>query len=998
MTPATSSTVDTTDFSDADLIRLTRSGDNDAFGHLYSRHLRSARAAAGGLTRSRSDVDDIVGEAFSRILATIQRGGGPQSSFRPYLLTTVRNTFYDRSRRSRREDVTADIDDVVNLTLLDEAGSTEDRALVATAFASLPERWQSVLWHTVVEGRTAAEVAPTLGLAPNAVAALAYRARDGLRAAYLQAHLQNPMEMSCRDCANNLGRYVRDTLSTRERVSVEQHLQACGRCRELLAELEDVNNRLAAVLVPALLGISSAAYLDRLRPRGHRAWVRRARRMRSHAVRHPALTGGLAASAMAGMILIGSLTTASSQGPELGGAAPVTASAAPAERTSSGSTLSPASTATSPSESDPEPSSSESPSSSTQSDPAGSTSASTDAGATAESVAGLTGDAVGGDETVGDDTTGDGLAETSAGTGSGTGSRSSSRGRSPAGTAPAGSSRSGSAATGADPADGTSPSTRTPTGPPSARPSSARPLTPGSATGTAGPIVASHPVPLPSSSGPATSEPATPSTPSTPGTTKGTTPGTTGPTTTGPPVGPTTTTPGTGPTTTTTPTQPPVIVATLDIGAQLVAPALAGGEVLVRIDIANGSSGGGGSIRPVPTRTAANVVITMALPRGVTFRASSNPGWTCTARPAATLSCRLATLGAAARQSSQLVLQVAEGVRQFSLRPSASATGVPERPAATPLVVDVGAVTGALFSGYDTGTVIATGSSSMTCDESMSLLCGAARDGIGVALNRQDFALRHVLEAPLSDAAATAFNASSATLQLGGSSVVRAYLVWGGDTGATDPGDGATTVAPDADAFDTVRLTVPSGGEHAVRADTARRYDDGSRYTATADVTQLVRASGEYQVADIQAATGIDSFAGWSLIVVTHDPTAPMRLLTVVAPDASIDDTQGYELSVPLAPGSSPRAAVLASVAFEGELGFVPESLTMNGSPLLNASSPAGNQFNSAVEGALHPVRNSFGVDVGTFHTEVTGPEARVAATSQWDYVRLGLFALSIDV
>ena len=58
--------------------------------------------------------------------------------------------------------------------------------MIARAFASLPERWQAVLWHTEIEGARPADVAPLLGLTANGVAALAYRAREGLRQAYLQ--------------------------------------------------------------------------------------------------------------------------------------------------------------------------------------------------------------------------------------------------------------------------------------------------------------------------------------------------------------------------------------------------------------------------------------------------------------------------------------------------------------------------------------------------------------------------------------------------------------------------------------------------------------------------------------------------------------------------------------------------------------------------------------------------------------------------------------------
>ncbi|HRE00720.1 MAG TPA: sigma-70 family RNA polymerase sigma factor, partial [Ilumatobacteraceae bacterium] len=162
--------------SDAELILATRGGDGDAYGELYRRHLPAAQAAARALTRSRADADDVVADAFSNVLGVLQRGMGPEVSFRPYLLTTVRNTFYERARRNQRDRPIDSPDDSVDYALLDLAASDADRSLIAEAFASLPERWQLVLWHTEVEGRTAAEVAPMLGIAANAVAALSYRA------------------------------------------------------------------------------------------------------------------------------------------------------------------------------------------------------------------------------------------------------------------------------------------------------------------------------------------------------------------------------------------------------------------------------------------------------------------------------------------------------------------------------------------------------------------------------------------------------------------------------------------------------------------------------------------------------------------------------------------------------------------------------------------------------------------------------------------------------
>lgn len=262
------------ELSDAELIAGARKGDSDAFGELYRRHVDSARAAARALTRSHSDADDLTSEAFARVLRALQGGGGPEVSFRPYLVTAVRNVFYDKVRRNR-EEPSADMSDEVNVALLEAANNQEDGAFASAAFATLPERWQLVLWHTEVEGRSVAEVAPLLGLAPNAVAALAYRAREGLRQAYLQAHLRDQSAEECRECSASLGAYVRDGLSARDRRRVDAHLDGCDSCAALVVELTETNNTLRAALIPALIGVSSTAYLSGLSGGGLLGWATR---------------------------------------------------------------------------------------------------------------------------------------------------------------------------------------------------------------------------------------------------------------------------------------------------------------------------------------------------------------------------------------------------------------------------------------------------------------------------------------------------------------------------------------------------------------------------------------------------------------------------------------------------------------------------------------------------------------------------------------------------
>ncbi len=87
--------------SDAELIEAVRSGELEAYGLLYRRHAAAAANLARQLTGSRAEADDLVAEAFAKVLDTLRTGGGPDTAFRAYLLTTLRNTLYDRVRRDK---------------------------------------------------------------------------------------------------------------------------------------------------------------------------------------------------------------------------------------------------------------------------------------------------------------------------------------------------------------------------------------------------------------------------------------------------------------------------------------------------------------------------------------------------------------------------------------------------------------------------------------------------------------------------------------------------------------------------------------------------------------------------------------------------------------------------------------------------------------------------------------------------------------------------------
>lgn len=241
--------------SDDQLIAEARAGGRAAFAELWNRHYAVAAGAARQLHPG-PDSADLVSEAFAKIYDRILAGGGPTGAFRPYLYAVIRNLAARWGSQASHE-LSVDFDEQwdIALDLDDPALSALERSITVRAFRSLPERWQTVLWYTEVEGMDPHEVAPLMGLSPNGVAALSYRARDALRSAWLQAHIRDDgVPEDCSRTVSQLGEYSRKTLSARDLRSVESHLSGCTRCVILAEELEDMSGRLAAVLAPLIVG------------------------------------------------------------------------------------------------------------------------------------------------------------------------------------------------------------------------------------------------------------------------------------------------------------------------------------------------------------------------------------------------------------------------------------------------------------------------------------------------------------------------------------------------------------------------------------------------------------------------------------------------------------------------------------------------------------------------------------------------------------------------
>ncbi|WP_285478896.1 sigma-70 family RNA polymerase sigma factor [Amycolatopsis sp. NBRC 101858] len=252
--PAVAGTTDVP--SDAVLIQAVRGGDVAAYSQLYDRHLVAARRVAAAIAADAAERDDLIAEGFTRVLRILRSGEGPDEEFRPYLLTTIRNTMISWRRRDAAVSLVAEVPDILPSEGSDEPVDNRLHGTVAAgAFASLPERWRAVLWRTEIEGDSPARIAEDFGMTPNGVAALAYRAREGLRQAYLDQHVPEARRRNCRVVSGQLARWVRDGVGDNKAHRITTHLDRCPDCRKLAVGLRELNEELPAAVAPLILGI-----------------------------------------------------------------------------------------------------------------------------------------------------------------------------------------------------------------------------------------------------------------------------------------------------------------------------------------------------------------------------------------------------------------------------------------------------------------------------------------------------------------------------------------------------------------------------------------------------------------------------------------------------------------------------------------------------------------------------------------------------------------------
>lgn len=150
--------------------------DERGFASCYQHNSRALWSYLYRVTGKPSDADDLVQEAFCRLLQA-EVGGLGDEELRRYVFRIGSNLLADRWRRAAQE-----------LSWLDRLRGTSTSHVdpeyddtVSREFAVLKPRERALLWLAYVEGESHEDIAKVLGLSRGSIKVLLSRARGRLR-------------------------------------------------------------------------------------------------------------------------------------------------------------------------------------------------------------------------------------------------------------------------------------------------------------------------------------------------------------------------------------------------------------------------------------------------------------------------------------------------------------------------------------------------------------------------------------------------------------------------------------------------------------------------------------------------------------------------------------------------------------------------------------------------------------------------------------------------
>lgn len=229
-------------------------GPTAAYARIYQEQQPRLVAYARSLTRNAWVAEDLVAEAHFRVWRRLS-AGHEIDNVPAYLMTTVRHLAIAAGSAARETPRDPQTDERAEADAHgdDPAEKVSSVDLLMRVLSQLPERWVKALWLAEAEGQPLAAIGPQLGTKQGATAVLLHRAREGMRQAYLSTQTGVPDDPACQVHCARMPAHVRGAATARQSERLLGHVDACDDCRERLTVLMQANNRLPALVGPALL-------------------------------------------------------------------------------------------------------------------------------------------------------------------------------------------------------------------------------------------------------------------------------------------------------------------------------------------------------------------------------------------------------------------------------------------------------------------------------------------------------------------------------------------------------------------------------------------------------------------------------------------------------------------------------------------------------------------------------------------------------------------------
>ncbi|WP_416962698.1 sigma-70 family RNA polymerase sigma factor [Streptomyces sp. Agncl-13] len=234
-------------------------GPTAAYARIYEEQQPRLVAYARSLTRNTWVAEDLVAEAHFRVWRRLSAGHEIEN-VPAYLMTTVKHLATAAGSAARETPHDPQTDERAGADPVHVQGHGSDPAeqvsstdLLVRVLEQLPERWVKALWLAEAEGLPLAAIGPQLGTKQGATAVLLHRAREGMRQAFLREQTGAPDDPACQVHWARMPAYVRGGATERQSERLLGHVDACDDCRARLAALMRANDRLPALVAPALL-------------------------------------------------------------------------------------------------------------------------------------------------------------------------------------------------------------------------------------------------------------------------------------------------------------------------------------------------------------------------------------------------------------------------------------------------------------------------------------------------------------------------------------------------------------------------------------------------------------------------------------------------------------------------------------------------------------------------------------------------------------------------